>query len=449
MKWGIIMYEIDDERFWENYAKNDYLDIFYIRTKVWRGLVKARPPINARSQAMIQVNRFPANKNMLYFHVPFCASRCSYCLYYTKIYDKASVDEYLRAIAKEVESISDTEYIQSTRFECVYFGGGTPSMLAEEQIDWIAALLFQKFHFTDDLEISFEVNPASITEAKMKALKRNNFNRISLGIQSFNDKYLKEMNCKHNAAEAREVVRKFLDEGFIVNVDLIYGFSGQTKEELKNDLEEILKLKGVHHISAFPLRLVTQTPLYHELEKRQELDLRLHQHRLANYLALISQFLKSQGYICEEESVHYYREGFRPHRYQSLDGRIIGFGAGAGTLIDNVESGNIFDVKEYIDNVTSGNGSAFADSVITDEQTYERFILYRLLYMNRSLPDLKGLIGKRFREFYGIDIGGRYEKVIGYLLRKRWIEMNGEQVIFTSQFNNILKNFRFGTPSII
>jgi oxygen-independent coproporphyrinogen-3 oxidase len=443
------MYEIDDEQFWINYEKKSYLDIFYIRNKVWRSLITARPPIGARNEMMKKENPFPNNKNMLYFNIPFCASRCSFCLYYTKNYESELVDKYLNALEKEVEAISNTEYVKSTRFECVYFGGGTPSLLNESQIDRVADIVYKNFQFTDELEISFEANPSSISLDKVMALKRNNFNRISLGIQTFNDKYLNQMNCKHNSKEAKEVINMLLDKGFNVNVDLIYGFQGQTEEELHMDLEEILNFKNLHHISIFPLRLVTQTPLYNKLEKKQELNIQEHQNIIIQYHEYIDSFFKNNAYISEEESVHYYKQGFRPHRYQSLDGRIIGIGSGAGTLLDNIESGNIFDVDDYIDGINSQNSAAFADSVITDEQMYERYILYRLLYMNRSLPDLKGIIGKRFSEFYGIDIGERYEKVISHLLAKKFIVLESQRVVFTERFINILKNFRFGTPSVI
>ncbi|ACL75245.1 coproporphyrinogen-III oxidase family protein [Ruminiclostridium cellulolyticum] len=443
------MYEIDDEEFWKIYETKSYLDIFYIRNKVWRSLIPARPPIGSRNEMMQKENHFPNNKNMLYFNIPFCASRCSFCLYYTKIYERELVDRYLDALEKEVEAISNTKYVKSTRFECVYFGGGTPSLLNEKQIDRVANIVFKNFQVTDELEISFEANPSSLSLDKVMALKRNNFNRISLGIQSFNDKYLKQMNCRHNSKEAKEVINMLLEKGFNVNIDLIYGFQGQTEEELQMDLEEILNFKNLHHISIFPLRLVTQTPLYNKLEKQQELNIQAHQNKIVKYHECIDSFFKNNSYISEEESVHYYKRGFHPHRYQSLDGRIIGFGSGAGTLLDNVESGNKFDVNDYIEAINSKNSAAFADSVITDEQMYERYILYRLLYMNRSLPDLKGIIEKRFSEFYGIDIGDRYEKVIGHLLAKKLIVLDGQRVIFTDKFLNILKNFRFGTPSVI
>ena len=137
-------------------------------------------------------------------------------------------EEYVNALVNEMKKY------EGQRIKTIYFGGGTPSMLDEEHLDVLMNAIRKNFSFQNDIEITIEANPESINRAKAKFLKAQGFNRVSLGVQSMNDRYLKFLGRNHDASMAREAYRILREAGFInINLDLMYAFPGQTQEELR------------------------------------------------------------------------------------------------------------------------------------------------------------------------------------------------------------------------
>ena len=159
--------------------------------------------------------------------------------------------------------------------------------------------------------------------------------------------------------------------------------------------------------------------------------------------------LLKHSFIREEVWFFYYREGSHAHVYNSAQARTIGLGASAGTSLDKGIGVNISDVIEYCDLLDQDESPNKSGSYLTEQQNYEKFVFNRILFMNRSLPDFRDIVAKRFSEHYGCELNGIYEKVVNDMLNKNYIFIKEGVIHFTKRFNKILDHFRLGAPSII
>ncbi len=205
-----------------------------------------------------------AAPGMVYVHVPFCASRCIYCDFYSTVQTPENRARYARAAAEEVSSRAGelpTQEIQS-----VYFGGGTPSQLSVDELGEILSAIKQSFRLRPDAEITIEANPDDITPQLADSLKSLGFNRASLGVQSFNDDTLRLLNRRHTAAQARRAVETLCESGITnLSIDLIYGLPGQSVEQFRTDLAKAFALP-ISHLSAYALTMEDGTPLAKKVE---------------------------------------------------------------------------------------------------------------------------------------------------------------------------------------
>jgi len=403
----------------------------------------------ARQDCLAVANPSPSGKNVLYLHIPFCASRCRYCPYYSQVYSPDLMNAYLGALTQEIAMVSKTPYLRSTRFWCVYVGGGTPSLLRPADLERLSALLHHNFHLTADVEMTFEANPSSLSREKIKLLGALGFNRVSLGVQSFQDNVLRKLGCAHSAALAKRAIREVLDQGLILNIDLLFGLIGQTQAEVEGELRQLSADRLPHQVTLFPLRLAKGTPLAEELERRGALDLMSHNRRLLEFDGLVEKHLRDYSFLRAEAPIGYYREDSRPHRYQSVEGRIVGLGAGAGSLLEGAESVNHREVTRYIGQLGANRCPAAHDTYSTPEQARERYILLRILFMNRSLPGFREIVARRFEDYYSEPMGVYFEKVVRELERHGYVELAGGKLVFTERLWNLLAGLDIGTPSIL
>ncbi|MCC5468454.1 coproporphyrinogen-III oxidase family protein [Pelosinus baikalensis] len=445
-----VQNEMEMKAFLDDFAKKSYTEIFNIRSRLEQSEWERKALTNLRETIFQNKNKYPNTKNVLYIHIPFCVTRCDYCPYYTHPYNPMLVSEYLNALEKEILSIKDTPFIKSTVFSSLYFGGGTPSLLSVDHIKRLSEVIFNNFSFDIGAELSFESNPSTLTEEKIKTLRNCGFNRVSLGIQTFNDQLLKEMSCAHTSEKARSVINLLFEYGFIVNTDMIYGLIGQTENDLERDLHELCQCKAPHQVTLFPLRIAEHTPLGEELQKKEGITIQSHFNRLLEYDSLAEKILLANQFSREESPVFYYKEGSIPHKYSSTETRIVGLGAGAGTLLDEGEGCNYYDVREYISAVNENRSPALSGIRLTQQQAYERFVLYRILYMNRSSSDFRENLEKGFYEYYNTSLSNKIHlKVLSDMERMKFIKTTNEEIIFTDRLWRVLNKVKIGMPSII
>ena len=200
----------------------------------------------------------------IYIHIPFCKTRCIYCDFYSTTRSELK-SQYIRALCRELTERK--EYLKGEAVETIYFGGGTPSQLSEEDFKEVFKTIEQVYGTRKATEVTLEANPDDLTEEYTQMLRTLPFNRISMGIQTFDDATLRLLNRRHNAAQAIEAVQRCRQAGFQnISIDLIYGLPGENDQRWAQDLQQAVSL-NVEHISAYHLIYEEGTPLYKMLQQ--------------------------------------------------------------------------------------------------------------------------------------------------------------------------------------
>lgn len=198
----------------------------------------------------------------LYIHIPFCRSRCSYCDFATGLYESELADRYVEALVQEINSSA-----AGAKVETIYFGGGTPSLLAPAQLERILIVLHDRFDVAPAAEITLEINPGSITETTLREFRQLGINRASFGAQTFDDRELAKLGRSHTAADARRTFHDLRAAGFDnVSFDLIAGLPGQTLEGWQRNVDEALALAPAH-LSFYLLEVHSGTPLAQHIQR--------------------------------------------------------------------------------------------------------------------------------------------------------------------------------------
>ena len=349
----------------------------------------------------------------IYIHIPFCQSICSYCDFAKVYYNEDLVNNYLNALENEIKQYKKEEV------NTLYFGGGTPSSLNEYQLNKLFSIT-KTFNLVN-AEVTFECNIENINEEKLKILKENNVNRISIGVQTFNKKHLKFLKRNHTLEEVEtkiNIVKKYFDN---INIDLMYGFPNQTIEELEKDIMEFKKL-DVPHISTYSLIIEPHTMIYDKVKNIDE-DL--------DYL-MYKTIIKKLNYN------HYETSNFSKFGYESIHNltywnnlEYYGFGCGASGFVNNIRYENTRNIFEYI----KGNYRKEEELMTNETNLQNEFIL--------GFRKTDGIYIKRVNEKYNINI----EKldVIKKLINEGKLEIINDHLKITEKYiylaNDILVEF--------
>jgi oxygen-independent coproporphyrinogen III oxidase len=200
----------------------------------------------------------------IYIHIPFCRQKCYYCDFY-KTVNSSHTGKFLSALKLEI--LKRHNYIRGENIRTVYFGGGTPSVLTEGELNEILDVLNVHFHIEKGAEITFEANPDDLTPVYLQTLKRAGINRLSIGIQSFFDIHLRKMNRRHDSQQAVCAIDDAFEAGFEnISTDLIYGLPGLTLQQWEESLRKMFSLP-VAHLSAYHLTYHEGTAFYTWLKK--------------------------------------------------------------------------------------------------------------------------------------------------------------------------------------
>lgn len=274
----------------------------------------------------------------IYIHIPFCTKICSYCDFPKLLYDKKYTRKYLDKLKEEIEKRYQNESVKS-----IYIGGGTPTSLDYDELKYLLSFI-SIFKTNKYLEFTIESNVESLTLDKIKLLKEYNVNRVSLGVQSFNNNTLKELNRSHTKEDVFKVVESLKKEGiFNISIDYIYGVNPNI-EEVKNDIDTFLKL-DIPHISCYSLIIEKNTVFGINNRKYIEED---YEDAMYQY---IKNTLTSNNYYQYEIS-NYSKVGFESiHNLNYWDnGSYYGFGLGAVSYIGNNRITNTKNLTKYLDN---------------------------------------------------------------------------------------------------
>ena len=285
----------------------------------------------------------------LYIHIPFCVKKCIYCDFFSVPYDESAIQIYVDALCKELSRKKRLAGMLKT----AYFGGGTPTLLPADCFRQLFKCMKDNYQFSQDIEITVEANPGTVDEPEIVALLSLGVNRLSVGVQSFNDNELAALGRIHSSDEALRSIESIGKAGLKnISIDLIYGIPCQTMESWMESLSRAIDL-SLKHISTYELTPEENTPLYALIRSgkismlNEELVLELYNHTI-DYLA-------ARGYEHYEIS-NFALPGFKClHNLNYWNrGEYIGVGAGAHSFADGTRSKNINDINRYIDHLNKG-----------------------------------------------------------------------------------------------
>lgn len=288
----------------------------------------------------------------LYVHIPFCGSRCIYCGFYSTTLSSLRGD-YVKALCRELALRHD--YIREP-IETVYLGGGTPSQLGGEELEKLfgAIHIYNKVYgISTDAEITMECNPDDVTPDFAATISRLPVNRVSMGVQTFDDNRLRFIRRRHTAAQVHNAIGLLRHAGIgNISIDLMFGFPGETTEQWDKDITCALSL-GVQHISAYALTFEEGTPLHAMMEHGEVAETDEETSRSMYYM--LADRMCEAGYEHYEIS-NFARPGFRSRHNGSYWKGIpyIGIGAAAHSFDTVSRQWNIADVRRYMDSINRG-----------------------------------------------------------------------------------------------
>lgn len=301
----------------------------------------------------------------LYIHIPFCRQKCRYCDFASFAGMENLTDAYLSALDKEAS------FFSGQRFDTLYIGGGTPSLLCAEELERLCRMVVRHFGPLENFaESTLEANPESLTPGKLRVLKDAGINRLSLGLQSFDDATLRRIGRVHDVETFLSAYEAARAAGFDnISVDLIAGLPGQTEEAFLAGLRRAADLKP-EHISVYGLQVEEGTPFYREGVRTDD--------------ELLRRELEQTHFMLEEAGfVHYEISNFaRPGRESRhngnywLNGEYAGLGSAAASYLGGERRSNIPDVREYMRRLEKGESTAdFAERLTGKAQAGERIML--------------------------------------------------------------------------
>ena len=353
----------------------------------------------------------------VYIHIPFCDQICSYCDFCKMFYSENLVDKYLEELKREIEKNYKNELI-----ETLYIGGGTPSSLSLKQLTRLFEII-KIFNLSQNIEFTFECN-LNINYEKLELLFKNKVNRLSFGVQSFNEKNLKFLNRNHNKEDIFNVIENAKKIGFKnINIDLIYALPNQTLKELENDLDLFLKL-DVSHISTYSLIIEPNTIIYNNKINNidEELDYKMYE--------LINKKLKDYN--------HYEISNFSKKGYESKHNltywnnlEYYGFGLSSSSYINNIRYDNTRSINEYL----KGNYILNKEEIDLNKKLEYEFIL--------GFRKIKGINIKDFYNKYNINILDN--EIIKKLIKENKLINDNENIYINPKYiyveNSILQEF--------
>ena len=360
------------------------------------------------------------NEIGVYVHIPFCKKKCDYCDFISYCNKDNLIDDYVQAVKAEIQSQNIKPEITT-----IYIGGGTPSYIDSKYIIEILEKIKEK-NVSSNAEITIEVNPGTVTKEKLEDYIKSGINRISIGLQTTNDELLKQIGRIHNFTQFLETYKLAKKVGFKnINVDLMLGLPNQRIKDLKESLEQIIKLKP-KHISVYSLIVEDGTPIANKIEKG---EMQLPDEELErNMYWFVKNTLELNGFI------HYEISNFAKKGYESKHNlncwnqkEYIGIGASAHSYRDITRYSNTENIEEYIENVNNGNfnRNKIIHEVQKEDDAKKEFMLL-------GLRKIKGVDINLFKNKFG-------DNPI-YLFRNELKKLTDERLLIIDDNNIRLTN---------
>ena len=361
------------------------------------------------------------NEIGVYVHIPFCKKKCDYCDFISYCNKDNLIEDYVQAVKAEIQSQNIKPEITT-----IYIGGGTPSYIDSKYIIEILEKIKEK-NVSSNAEITIEVNPGTVTKEKLEDYIKSGINRISIGLQTTNDELLKQIGRIHNFTQFLETYKLAKKVGFKnINVDLMLGLPNQRIKDLKESLEQIIKLKP-KHISVYSLIVEDGTPIANKIEKG---EMQLPDEELErNMYWFVKNTLELNGFI------HYEISNFAKKGYESKHNlncwnqkEYIGIGASAHSYRDITRYSNTENIEEYIENVNNGNfnRNKIIHEVQKEDDAKKEFMLL-------GLRKIKGVDINQFKNKFGDNPIYLFRNELKKLTDERLLIINNNNIRITNK----------------
>lgn len=364
----------------------------------------------------------------LYIHIPFCDRICNYCDFTAFQGANSKIKEYIEALKKEIELKGNKNFL----IDSIFIGGGTPSFIDGKYIFEIVEKVKENFIVLDNIEISIETNPKTFDKKKLEYYKSAKINRVSIGVQSFNDVILKELGRNHNSKEAFdsiELVKKF---DFDLNLDLIFGYQSQTIEDILYDLE-IVKNINPEHISYYAL-IIEEKTKFKALQNAGKLDF-LDEETERKMYHLIVEKLEGMGLNQYEVSnfTKVGKESVHNKKYWNCQ-EYLGLGISAHSYLNDERFSNTVNLSKYIKELQNGNIPVdFREKLDMPTKKFEYII------MNMRLKE--GFLISDYNRLFESDFLEENKKAVKIGLENNVVEIKDDRIYFTKRGFDIMDSF--------
>lgn len=353
-----------------------------------------------------------------YVHIPFCTQICYYCDFSKVFIKNQPVDDYLRALIAEFRSYD------IKKLRTLYIGGGTPTSITAQQLDYLLTELVRDLDLDYLEEFTIEANPGDLTPDKIAVMQKSAVNRVSLGVQTFNDKHLKQIGRSHNEAQIYSTIDSLKAAGFHnISIDLIYALPGQTLDQVKENVAKALAL-DIPHLSLYSLILEHHTIFMNKM-RRGKLNLPTEDLEAEMFTYIINE-MEANGFEHYEIS-NFSKPGFYSQHnlmYWNND-EYYGCGAGASGYLDGVRYRNRVPIQHYLSAVEAGDAKLTNEVLTANEKMEEELFL--------GLRKKTGISKSRFQEKFGISFDSRYGQIVDKLIKRGLLQEDQDHIRMTKQ----------------
>ena len=359
-----------------------------------------------------------AKPSSAYVHIPFCTQICYYCDFSKVFIKNQPVDAYLEHLIQETRSY------EIGKLRTLYIGGGTPTALSAQQLAYLLTELPKVMDLSEVEEFTIEANPGDLDPDKIAVLKESQVNRVSLGVQTFDNKMLKKIGRSHQEQDIYDNIHHLKQAGFDnISIDLIYALPGQTMDQVKENVAKAIGL-DIPHMSLYSLILENHTVFMNRMRRgklplpKEELE--------AEMFEYIIEELEKAGFEHYEIS-NFSKPGFESrHNLVYWDNaEYYGLGAGASGYVDGIRYKNHGPIRHYLEAVEAGKARITEEHLTLEEKMEEELFL--------GLRKKTGVSKARFEEKFGISFDQRYGQVVSSLTEQGLLVPDDKQVRMTKR----------------
>ncbi len=382
----------------------------------------------------------PGREVALYIHIPFCRGFCHYCPFIKYPWDGAEVEAYLRAVKREICLAAQKPAMRHARVTAGFLGGGTPTSFDSRQLSELLDHCRIHLNVSPDAEITVEANPATVDREMLKALHDTGVNRICFGVQSFDDRVLSMLGCRHRGEQAIRAVNEAFDVGFHnVGLDLLFRLPGQKAKAWGQALETAVNL-NVTHIAIPELSIDPGTPLYRSQMEGALPPLPGESEAVALY-AFGRRILIDAGYNHYNLGYDFALPGreclYHRMSWEAPQREVAGFGAGAYAYVNGVAYQNTPSLADYHRYLQRGGLPVLLGKKLSPSELMARFMVHGVFMVRVSKL--------RFKEAFNREMDEVYGDTLGRLAALNWIENGQDEIRLTAQgvvfVNNVSKSF--------